>query len=249
MNFNQRSSEKEYLDRDDIPFEAIRQNMRELEWINAHLGGHRITVAGLKQLMGDTMQCTVCEIGCGGGDNLWAIGSYCTQKNISMHGTGIDINSGCIVFAKEQFEKRQHFIPSIKTEFVVADYRMAEFNGDKPDIIFAALFCHHFTDDALVDMMRWMQRNAMLGFFINDLHRHPVAYHFIKAATRIFSKSWLVKNDAPLSVLRGFKRKEWESILNRAGIAHYQIQWKWAFRYLIVVPNLSTQTPIANAGA
>jgi hypothetical protein len=85
----------------------------------------------------------------------------------------------------------------------------------------------------LVGMLLWMKNNSSVGFFINDLHRQPLAYYFIKLATKLFSKSSLVKNDAPLSVLRGFKKKEWESIFERAGIQNYSIKWKWAFRYLV----------------
>ena len=84
-------------------------------------------------------------------------------------------------------------------------------------------------------MMQWMAKNAVLGFYINDLHRHPLAYYFIKSATKIFSRSYLVKNDAPLSVLRGFRKKEWREILQNAGIMNYTIKWKWAFRHLVVV--------------
>jgi hypothetical protein len=53
--------------------------------------------------------------------------------------------------------------------------------------------------------------------------------------TSIFSKSYLVKNDAPLSVLRGFKKKEWFAILQQAGATNYSVKWKWAFRHLITV--------------
>jgi hypothetical protein len=80
-----------------------------------------------------------------------------------------------------------------------------------------------------------MSKNAALGFFINDLHRHAFAYYSIRALTRLFSKSYLVKNDAPLSVLRGFKKKEFISLLNQAGIPNYTIRWRWAFRWLIIV--------------
>ncbi len=82
-----------------------------------------------------------------------------------------------------------------------------------------------------------MKENAKLGFFINDLQRHPLAYYSIKYITKFFSKSYLVKNDAPLSVLRGFKKDEWKGIFEKAGIINYSIQWKWAFRYLIIAPN------------
>ncbi len=83
-------------------------------------------------------------------------------------------------------------------------------------------------------MLQWMQQNSSKGFFINDLHRHPLAYYSIKWITKFFSKSYLVKNDAPLSVARGFKKEEWKYILNKAGIKTYTIQWQWAFRYLVI---------------
>ncbi len=79
-----------------------------------------------------------------------------------------------------------------------------------------------------------MQSNSIKGFFINDLHRHPLAYYSIKLLTTVFSKSYLVKNDAPLSVARGFKASEWKKILKSAGINNYRVNWKWAFRHLVV---------------
>lgn len=229
IDYSRRSYAKELLDRDDIPFADIRQNMKELEFINTHLGGHAITLAGLKKLLGNKNSVFICEVGCGGGDNMVAIHNYCRKNNISVRLEGIDINENCIACAKEKFIGRD-------AGFIVSDYKRVEYKSEKPDIIFSSLFCHHFTDEQLTEMVTWMRRNARLGFFINDLHRHMIAYHFIKCATRIFSKSYLVKNDAPLSVLRGFKKEEWTLILKSAGISNYLIRWKWAFRYLLVVP-------------
>ncbi len=82
-------------------------------------------------------------------------------------------------------------------------------------------------------ILKWMDQNARRGFFINDLHRNAIAHHSIKLLTTLFSRSYLVKNDAPLSVLKGFKRKELRDHLELAGIRNYQIEWKWAFRWLI----------------
>ena len=95
----------------------------------------------------------------------------------------------------------------------------------------------HFKEDELVDMLQWMKENAAKGFFINDLQRHPLAYHSIKWITKLFSKSYLVKNDAPLSVARGFTKKEWKQLLEWACIDDYSLQWKWAFRYLVTYCN------------
>ena len=82
-------------------------------------------------------------------------------------------------------------------------------------------------------MLGWMQEHARVGWFINDLQRHPLAWWSIRLLTGWLSRSYLVRNDAPLSVLRGFKRGEWERILQEARMKGYSLQWKWAFRWLV----------------
>jgi 2-polyprenyl-3-methyl-5-hydroxy-6-metoxy-1,4-benzoquinol methylase len=226
--FKIRSQQKEILDQDNIPFSDIEKNMEELNFINSRLGGHSITLKGFTGLLERRKEISVCEIGCGGGDNLQYISEYCKKKGIKSLFAGIDINKDCIAFG-ERNTKIEH------VNFIVSDYKDVKF-AEKPDIIFSSLFCHHFSSEELIDMLHWMGENSSIGFFINDLHRHPLAYYFIKIATQLFSKSYLVKNDAPISVLRGFKKSEWKKIFKKAEIDNYSIQWKWAFRYLIIVP-------------
>jgi 2-polyprenyl-3-methyl-5-hydroxy-6-metoxy-1,4-benzoquinol methylase len=232
INFQHRSSGKELLDGVGIPFEDITMNLEELDFINSNLGGHTISVSGFKVLAGKKKNISVCEIGCGGGDNLKALSSYCNKNKIKAAFTGIDINPDCIEYANSSWNERA-------VNFIVSDYRLMQFGMIKPDIIFSSLFCHHFNEEELVEMIQWMQQNVSIGFFINDLHRHPVAYYFIRYMTKFFSKSYLVRNDAPLSVLRGFRRNEWKEIFRRAGISKYSIRWKWAFRYLVIVGALN----------
>ena len=227
MNFAQRSDMKELLDGDQIPFRDILLNMQELNTINTLLGGHAITIAGFKKLVGNKKQIHICEIGCGGGDNLVALYQYAKKNKIELIITGIDIKKECIEVAQQRDELRH-------ADLLISDYREIHFNT-KPDIIFSSLFCHHFSHDELVKQILWMQGNAILGFFINDLQRHWLAYHSIKMLTQLFSSSYLVKNDAPLSVARGFVKAEWESIFQEAGVATYTVNWKWAFRYLCIV--------------
>lgn len=227
MNFTSRSYQKELLDEEGIPFAAIAQTMRELNTINTLLGGHAITLEGFKQLVKDKKNITVCEIGCGGGDNLVAIVKYCKESQIKIHCIGIDYNCECIAFAK------QNEYLKTNTDFICSDYAKVHFENN-PDIIFSSLFCHHFTNEALILQLKWMKENAGDGFFINDLHRHWLAFYLIKYLTKLFSRSFLVKNDACISVARGFKKTDWEYLFSKAGITKYQIHWKWAFRYLIV---------------
>jgi 2-polyprenyl-3-methyl-5-hydroxy-6-metoxy-1,4-benzoquinol methylase len=238
MDFSKRSYKKELLDRDDIPFEDIKQNMKELDFINARLGGHRITLEGMRTLIKkiknrpneNSKPVSILEIGCGGGDNLRVIKNYCKGKNILVELSGVDINRHCIEFARSRKENEG-------IEFVASDYKYVFFS-ERPHIIFCSLFCHHFNDEELIEILEWMRENSSLGFFINDLHRHPFAYYSIKWLTGFFSKSFLVKNDAPLSVLRGFKRNELEMLNNQSVPGRYrdnfQLKWKWAFRWLTI---------------
>jgi ubiquinone/menaquinone biosynthesis C-methylase UbiE len=222
-----RSTEKELIDAPGIPFADWFTCLKELNTVNTYLGGHAITVEGVRRLLrGRNEPVTIAEIGCGGGDNLNAI-----FKSTRLHDAtymGIDINEACIEFAKKNCSK----IP--KTKFICSDYKRVNFSGGKPDVIFNSLFCHHFSDAELVEMLRWMKENSKAGFFINDLQRHPFAFHSIRLLTKAFSRSYLVKNDAPISVMRGFRRHEWSQLMKSAGIDRYEIGWRWAFRYLVI---------------
>jgi ubiquinone/menaquinone biosynthesis C-methylase UbiE len=230
IDLHQRSYEKELMDGENIPFEAMAQTLKELNIINSRLGGHAITLQGLKQFIKKNEPLTVCEIGCGGGDNLFAIHKYCLKKNIPVSFIGIDMNIECIAFAKQQY-------PELPCQWICSDYAVVNFGDKKPDILFSSLFCHHFRDEQLVHMLRWQQQNSKKGFFINDLQRHWLAWWLIKWLTRFFSKSYLVKNDACLSVARSFQKKDWEKLFHAAGISPYQVSWKWAFRWLVVADN------------
>ncbi|WP_121354797.1 methyltransferase domain-containing protein [Flavisolibacter nicotianae] len=228
-SFRKRTYQKELLDGDDISFADIRRNMQELDFINRRLGGHDITLDGIVALIKDNAifnkRLRIVEIGCGGGDNLRAIKEWATHIKLPVALTGIDYNAECIAFAQEQ--KRNEGIL-----FIHSDYRLVKL-APRPDIVFSSLFCHHFTDEELVQQLKWMAGNSEVGFFINDLHRHPLAYYSIRFLTALFSKSYLVRNDAPLSVRRGFSRKDWERIFSAAQISGYRCQWRWAFRWLL----------------
>jgi len=231
-SFINRSYQLELLDNLDVPFADIKRNMQELDTINTLLGGHAITIKGVQKLLQHHQpgNISICEIGCGGGDNMRAIDKWLRKKNVHANYIGIDINPHCIEHARAT-AGLDH------AHWIVKDYKDVHFT-DKPTIIFSSLFCHHFPDEELVSMFQWMRANSALGSFVNDLHRNWFAYHSIKLLTAAFSRSYMVKNDAPLSVLRGFSRKELHALMQQAGIKNYSIEWKWAFRWLITVINI-----------
>jgi hypothetical protein len=97
----------------------------------------------------------------------------------------------------------------------------------------ASMFLHHFPGDQARKIVREMNRVARDGVLINDLQRNEFAYLAIKALTRIMPATKMVRNDAPLSVARGFNRAELYRIGRKAGMANIKIKWKWAFRWVM----------------
>jgi len=49
----------------------------------------------------------------------------------------------------------------------------------------------------------------------------------------------MVRHDGKLSVKKSFLKKELQNYLKLAGLINYQISWKWAFRYQVIVHKLS----------
>jgi 2-polyprenyl-3-methyl-5-hydroxy-6-metoxy-1,4-benzoquinol methylase len=227
--FSQRSYEAELLDAPEIPKELLFRNLRELDVVNRRLGGHAITLAGMKKLITDKNKVyRIADIGCGGGDAMKQIAAWARRNGFKVQLTGVDMNADAIAYMKE-FCRAYPEISGVQSDY--RDYLRA---GNETDIIHCSLFCHHLEDDALKELLVYMQQYARRGFVINDLHRHWFAYYSIKFLTRLLNGSRLVKNDAPLSVLRGFRKEEWSRILEDAGAGAASIQWRWAFRHLVL---------------
>jgi 2-polyprenyl-3-methyl-5-hydroxy-6-metoxy-1,4-benzoquinol methylase len=228
--FSQRSNQKELLDADYIPQQDLFCNLVELERINTLLGGHAVNIQGLNKLqLKKDRAYSILDIGSGGGDTLKHIAKWARKNNYKFELTGVDLKEDCIQFATAYCQNYDEI------RFVKEDYRNVVSGSQEYDIIVTSLFCHHLTDEELAELFAWCTKHAKVGFTLNDLHRHPLASYCIALLTQLFSKSYLVKNDAKLSVLRGFNRKELEAQLAHAQCVNHSLQWKWAFRWLLVM--------------
>jgi SAM-dependent methyltransferase len=229
--FDNRSLGTEIMDDLDCAGEVVRQTLRELDVINRWLGGNRVTVDGYKKLIKQhdlKKPLIVADIGCGSGELLKIIKKVSPQESSFF---GIDANKHIVAYAQ------QHVVRHSEIKIMCEDILSSPFQQKEFDVIIATLFLHHFSSDQLIAIFNTALKQTRVGLVVNDLHRHWFAYYSIKFLTSIFSKSHMVRHDAPLSVLRGFKRSELEEILNRAGIHKYALSWKWAFRWQLIIPS------------
>jgi 2-polyprenyl-3-methyl-5-hydroxy-6-metoxy-1,4-benzoquinol methylase len=224
-----RSNELELMDDLTLSGEELRKNLQELETINKWLGGYKVVIDALDKVTTPANQTIyIADIGCGAGDTLKQVASWARKRNLRVKLTGIDANDFMVQYARDSCAS----YPEI--HIAQHDVFSSKFASHKFDIIICSLFCHHFTDAQLVKMFSQLYEQANSAVIINDLHRHWLAYYSIKYLTAAFSDSRLVKNDAPLSVWRAFKRNDLKLLVQKAGIKNHMLKWMWAFRWQLI---------------
>ncbi|MBX7124863.1 MAG: methyltransferase domain-containing protein [Cyclobacteriaceae bacterium] len=229
--FPKRSQELEIMDDLQCRGEVVRRTLRELDFINQWLGGNAITLGVVRQLLSQfpDRPLRILDAGCGSGDMLRRMAILARRSGRKIQLIGVDANPHIVEMARKDSEG----YPEIS--FLTLDIFSEEFRNIRADILTGTLFFHHFDNQQLQRFFRQLDEQIALAVVINDLHRHPLAYYSIRWLTRWFSSSPMVQFDAPLSVLRGFNRSEWESITAGTGWRSLHIRWRWAFRWLVIL--------------
>ena len=218
---------------DDLTYDGplMDQTLSELETINTWLGGNNVTMSALREILSGIDRkgkVRIVDLGCGRGDILQNIEKWSRNNQITVDLIGIDANDYIVNMANQSLPKGSQI------KFECIDILSAEFQSQQFDIVIGTLFFHHFSDHQLISFFRGLKNQAKIGFIVNDIHRHPIAFYSIWLLTRLFSRSSMVKYDAPLSVMRAFKKAELTRILHQAGVRNFKIRWKWAFRWQVL---------------
>lgn len=208
------------MDDFSIRDERIDAALRELKIINKYLGGISTTKSALIYFIQSKKdKLNIVDVGSGSSDNLLAA----KNKYPDLQIISIDKNLRALSNSKNQTKK------------INSDAFKLPFKNNSCDIVHSALFLHHFTEEELHFLLKEFLRIACKGIIINDLQRSYFALLGIKILTFLFSKSEMVKNDAPLSVKRGFSKQEILNLLEDVGIENFVIKKKWAFRWMVVI--------------
>ncbi|MEO5911303.1 MAG: methyltransferase domain-containing protein [Pelobium sp.] len=227
-DFKNRSNEDEIMDNFGLSLEELNPVLKELDVINKLLGGFFVFFDAFKKLKlksGDV----IADWGCGSGSTFKVLQKRFEKSDIHPTYIGIDATPATVDYARQQFGS------NLKVSFRLADVLSEEFSENEFDFVISSLFTHHFEDEQWAKLVGKMLHSSKKAVIINDLHRHPLAYHSIGILTKLFSKSPMVKNDSQVSVMRSFKRKELQKLLSDAKAKSYTIKWMWAFRWQIII--------------
>ncbi|MBO3115300.1 methyltransferase domain-containing protein [Winogradskyella sp. DF17] len=221
-----RSKESELMDDFSMEGELLRDTLDKLGTINKWLGGNRVTLNGIKQLLKEQPKdrtYTIIDLGCGHGDILRLVADFGKNNNYSFQLIGIDANEDAISYARLLSRDYNEL------SFMGLDIFSEEFKNLKFDIALSTLFLHHFNEGEISILLQGLSKTAKLGVVVNDLQRSEIAYGLFKSLG-LFISNHMIVQDGLTSILRAFKRNELEEMSNQLNLKS-KIRWKWAFRY------------------
>ena len=226
-----RSPALERMDDRSIGGEELAEALRQLRVINRVLGSAWPTLEGVLRLWraaGKPAQLSILDIGAGSGDNNRLLLAWAAHRRIALRITLVDIHPETCAAAAAYY-RREPRVQVVCGDLMRLGVRTA-------DIVTAALFAHHFPSEQLAEVFLALARAARIGVVVNDLHRHFLAWAGIRAATGLLSRNPMIRNDAPLSVLRGFRATDLRRLRTTPGLSRLMYTWRPFFRYLITLP-------------
>ena len=227
-----RTNQSEMMDDFDMEGNVLKDALDKIAKINQVLGGNKLTLQGIEQLIKNKPTeetITIVDIGCGSGDMLRTLADYAENNKLDFKLIGVDANNCTVNYARE-----------LSLNYPYIKYRCEDI-FDKPftelnyDIVLCTLTLHHFKDEEIIKLLEVFKANAKLGIVINDLERSSISYRLFQTLCFIFRLNDMSRKDGLVSILRGFKKTELEQFSKKLNFHNYKIQWKWAFRYQWII--------------
>jgi 2-polyprenyl-3-methyl-5-hydroxy-6-metoxy-1,4-benzoquinol methylase len=165
------------------------------------------------------------DVGYGQGDMLRAIARWAKARGIAAELIGIDLNPKSAAAAREATP------PELAIDYRTGDY--ADLAGEPWDFVISSLVAHHMTPAQLIAFLRFMDAHAARGWFVNDLHRHRLAWRGFGVLAWLARWHPIVRADGQLSVARSYRPAEWAPLLAEAGIRDARVRPEFPFRLCV----------------
>ncbi len=220
LDFDRRADPADLPEWMDEPcsYAEFRDCVADLGSVNRWTFGYRPTLSFLRQVAkarsSSGQRLRVVDVGSGGGDTLRRIALWAWRRKIGVELTGIDLNPHATEAARE-FSAADKRFAAIRW---VTGNVYAEPAAQSCDLVLSALMTHHMRDAEVVQFLRWMEKTARRGWFINDLLRSAKAYRLFRILAKV--KRWhpFVQHDGPVSIRRAFREEDWRRLLAEAGV-------------------------------
>ena len=227
--FKKRSLKLERIDSGDYTSEEYELFLREISFINRHLGDNRTLKNSLLREVKhrNLSEFSVLDVGAGSGEILRSIARFArkTKRKTKLFGLELNERSAAAIL-EESVDFTE--IKSIRGNVLSLPFADKSF-----DYVICSLFTHHFSDEDVLIILSEMKRVSRCGIFAIDLHRHRIAYVFYKIFCAAFRISPLVRDDGSLSILKSFTPAELKVLAERANMENFSVKRYFPFRIVL----------------
>lgn len=232
FDIGSRSRQDELMDTEEVDFEEFRGCLRDLERVNRLTLAYRPTLAFFASIReraeGLGRPLRVVDVGSGYGDMLRRVAAFAREAGIDVALTGVDLNPW----------SRRAAVESTPAGYPIRWVTTDAFTFEPEegiDVVISSLFTHHLPDSLVVRFLAWMEATARLGWFVSDLHRHPLPFHFFRYFARLARFHRFVQHDGPVSIARAFSADDWRGFLHEAAIDPDDVAIEWHVPFRLTV--------------
>lgn len=225
MSLSIRSTADELMDADDLDPAVYAAVVGDLARVNRVTLAARPTLAFLNRVASAGRSLRILDVGFGDGDMLRRVERWAARRRLAVELVGVDLNP------RSEAAARAHTPESSAIRWLTGDY--AAQAGGGWDVVMSSLVAHHMSHGELVAFLRFMEAEARLGWFVNDLLRHAVAYRGFPLLARLAGWHPIVRHDGTLSIARSYRAAEWMPLLAEAGIADARVFRAFSFRLCV----------------
>ena len=215
------------MDHPEISEEQLIKALCEIRWVNRHLGGTAAILDEFKKMKIKKRSFTVLDLGTGSADIPKALADWGRSRYIKIRSTAVDLNP-TVVLEAQRLCTTYPEISCMQGDALNLPFTEASF-----DYVISSMFMHHLPHQEAITLLKEMARISKLGFAVNELERHPIAWLGIKLLGHLTKKSPMFMNDASLSVLKGFTRTELQKLCKEAGLSEFIIKRRHPFRWVV----------------
>lgn len=238
IDLSRRNNLPQLMDSTDTDFETFRSCLVDLSKVNYLTLAYRPTLRFFEHLarsgrLPADRTVNVVDAGSGFGDMLRKIDRWAVRRGLKLDLTGVDQNPLSARAAEEVTALGRPI------RFVAANI-FAYQPPSQVDIVISALMTHQMDDTSLIRFISWMEANAAIGWFVNDLRRNALPYHLFHVTSRVLRFHEFVQNDGPISIACAFEVGDWRRLLDSAGIPRAAVKISKAFPYRLCVSRLKT---------
>ena len=222
--------EEEMLDAGEGTDKDVAHSLSDLRRINRFLGGRKVILRALAHCLDDasSREVSLLDVGTGSADIPMAVADDCHRRGLESFIAAVDISERNLRVSRARLNV------SADIHLVQADSLKLPFVDSSFDFVAASLFLHHFRDEDVVRLLADFGRIAKRAVIVNDLIRNLVPYYFTRISGPLLAWSFLTRNDAPVSVLRGFTIDEMKDLANRAGLNRIHMKRSFPYRLSLI---------------